>query len=222
MLGHYVGDAHVPLHAVLNYDGQLTGQTGVHARWESDLVDRFLRQLEPRVEPGQRHGRGPARRRSSSRRCSSRSAKPRRHSSPTARSRASGTSPTPRRTIATATPTFRALRTRAAAARGRASARAAERLGSLWLSAFEEAGRPPLDPAFRFPYVRGARGSSWRASTGRPHPWWRTRWREASCRTSPRSDAQAPSPRVPSRRCPPKPRRATPPSSPAPGPTRTA
>ena len=47
ILGHYVGDAHVPLHAVLNYDGQLTGQTGFHARWESDMVDRFLRQVEP-------------------------------------------------------------------------------------------------------------------------------------------------------------------------------
>jgi hypothetical protein len=40
VLSHYVGDGHVPLHAVLNYDGQLTGQWGIHRRWESDLFDR--------------------------------------------------------------------------------------------------------------------------------------------------------------------------------------
>jgi len=34
-LGHYVADAHVPLHTSLNYDGQLTGQKGIHAFWES-------------------------------------------------------------------------------------------------------------------------------------------------------------------------------------------
>ena len=31
---HYMQDAHMPLHASNNYDGQLTGQTGVHARFE--------------------------------------------------------------------------------------------------------------------------------------------------------------------------------------------
>ena len=29
-LGHYIGDAHVPLHTTINYDGQLTGQKGMH------------------------------------------------------------------------------------------------------------------------------------------------------------------------------------------------
>ena len=33
-LAHYISDAHVPLHAVVNYDGQLTRQTGIHSRWE--------------------------------------------------------------------------------------------------------------------------------------------------------------------------------------------
>ena len=51
VLGHYVGDAHVPLHAVLNYDGQLTGQRGVHARWESELLERFELQIVARVQP---------------------------------------------------------------------------------------------------------------------------------------------------------------------------
>jgi hypothetical protein len=40
-LGHYVADAHVPLHTTENYDGQLTGQTGIHAFWESRLPELF-------------------------------------------------------------------------------------------------------------------------------------------------------------------------------------
>jgi len=51
VLGHYVADAHQPLHAALNYDGQLSDQRGVHSRWESRVVTRFLKQLEPRVRP---------------------------------------------------------------------------------------------------------------------------------------------------------------------------
>jgi hypothetical protein len=39
-LAHYLEDAHVPFHATGNYDGQLTNQRGVHARFESDLVLR--------------------------------------------------------------------------------------------------------------------------------------------------------------------------------------
>jgi hypothetical protein len=40
-LTHYVSDAHVPFHAVLNYDGQLTGQHGIHARFEAFLFERY-------------------------------------------------------------------------------------------------------------------------------------------------------------------------------------
>jgi hypothetical protein len=40
VLGHYVSDGHVPLHAVVNYDGQLTHQRGLHSRWESELFER--------------------------------------------------------------------------------------------------------------------------------------------------------------------------------------
>ena len=36
-LGHYIGDLHVPLHTSLNYDGQLTGQKGLHSLWESTV-----------------------------------------------------------------------------------------------------------------------------------------------------------------------------------------
>ncbi|WP_240663419.1 zinc dependent phospholipase C family protein [Mucilaginibacter limnophilus] len=40
-LAHYVADAHVPLHLALNHDGQLTGQEGIHALWESRLPELF-------------------------------------------------------------------------------------------------------------------------------------------------------------------------------------
>lgn len=38
-LGHYVGDAHVPLHTTKNYNGQLTNQYGIHGLWESRLPE---------------------------------------------------------------------------------------------------------------------------------------------------------------------------------------
>jgi len=50
IIGHYVADAHVPLHAVLNYNGQLSGQTGLHNRWEDDLFVRYQKQLT--IKPG--------------------------------------------------------------------------------------------------------------------------------------------------------------------------
>ncbi|HEU5289846.1 MAG TPA: zinc dependent phospholipase C family protein [Cyclobacteriaceae bacterium] len=40
-LGHYIADAHVPLHTTENYNGQLTGQHGIHAFWESRLPELF-------------------------------------------------------------------------------------------------------------------------------------------------------------------------------------
>jgi hypothetical protein len=50
IIGHYVADAHVPFHAVLNYNGQLSGQTGIHNRWEEELFVRFQKQLT--IAPG--------------------------------------------------------------------------------------------------------------------------------------------------------------------------
>ena len=40
-MGHYVGDLHVPLHTTKNYNGQLTGQHGIHGLWESRLPELF-------------------------------------------------------------------------------------------------------------------------------------------------------------------------------------
>jgi len=38
-LGHYVADAHVPLHTTENYNGQLTNQVGIHNFWESRVPE---------------------------------------------------------------------------------------------------------------------------------------------------------------------------------------
>lgn len=45
VLSHYIGDAHVPFHAVVNYDGQVTGQHGIHSRFESELFTRMRPRL---------------------------------------------------------------------------------------------------------------------------------------------------------------------------------
>jgi hypothetical protein len=54
VLAHYVSDGHVPLHAVVNYNGQLTGQDGVHSRWEAELFERNRSRLQiapPPLQP---------------------------------------------------------------------------------------------------------------------------------------------------------------------------
>jgi hypothetical protein len=38
-IGHYIGDAHVPLHTSSNHNGQKTAQHGIHAFWESRLPE---------------------------------------------------------------------------------------------------------------------------------------------------------------------------------------
>ncbi len=42
-LGHYIADAHVPLHTTQNHNGQLTNQLGIHAFWESRLPELFAK-----------------------------------------------------------------------------------------------------------------------------------------------------------------------------------
>lgn len=37
--GHYIGDAHVPLHTTENYNGQMTNQVGIHGFWESRIPE---------------------------------------------------------------------------------------------------------------------------------------------------------------------------------------
>ena len=38
-IGHYIADAHVPLHTSRNHNGQLTNQKGIHAFWESRVPE---------------------------------------------------------------------------------------------------------------------------------------------------------------------------------------
>lgn len=40
-IGHYIGDAHVPLHCTSNYNGQKTNQVGIHGFWEGRLPELF-------------------------------------------------------------------------------------------------------------------------------------------------------------------------------------
>jgi hypothetical protein len=53
ILGHYIADAHVPLHTTENHDGQLSNQKGVHSRWESGLVERYVEDGVLNVRPAQ-------------------------------------------------------------------------------------------------------------------------------------------------------------------------
>lgn len=40
-LGHYIADAHVPLHASSNHNGQKSDQIGIHGFWESRLPELY-------------------------------------------------------------------------------------------------------------------------------------------------------------------------------------
>ncbi len=44
-LGHYIADGHMPLHITKNYNGQYTGQNGVHSRYESNLIGDYQDQI---------------------------------------------------------------------------------------------------------------------------------------------------------------------------------
>jgi hypothetical protein len=46
VVGHYLADAQVPFHAALNHDGQLTGQWGIHSRFEAELFERYRDRLQ--------------------------------------------------------------------------------------------------------------------------------------------------------------------------------
>jgi hypothetical protein len=45
-LGHYVADAHVPLHNTMNYNGQMTEQHGIHGFFETRLPELFSYQYD--------------------------------------------------------------------------------------------------------------------------------------------------------------------------------
>jgi len=41
-LGHYVADAHEPLHLTVNYNGQNSGNGGIHSRYETQMMNSHL------------------------------------------------------------------------------------------------------------------------------------------------------------------------------------
>lgn len=41
VIGHYVADLSQPLHVTENYDGQLSGQKGIHSYFETDVIDDY-------------------------------------------------------------------------------------------------------------------------------------------------------------------------------------
>jgi hypothetical protein len=51
VVAHYISDAFQPFHAVVNYDGQLTGQPGIHARFETEMFDRYADKLRIAPDP---------------------------------------------------------------------------------------------------------------------------------------------------------------------------
>lgn len=50
-LGHYVADAHVPLHTTSNYNGQYTNQIGIHALWETRIPEMYMAQYDLFIGP---------------------------------------------------------------------------------------------------------------------------------------------------------------------------
>jgi len=44
-LGHYIGDAHMPLHITRNYNGQYTNQSGIHSRFESTMIGKYKNEI---------------------------------------------------------------------------------------------------------------------------------------------------------------------------------
>jgi predicted AlkP superfamily phosphohydrolase/phosphomutase len=153
LVSHYEGDAHVPLHAVVNYDGQLTGQTGFHNRWESEMVERFERQLLSDVRPA------PVRRVAdpvaltfdvlldSFSRAESAFAADRESAGPV------DLADTPADDRYDDLYYSKLYERQGRTLRARLAASATD-IGSLWLSAWDAAGRPALDASFRVPYVR--------------------------------------------------------------------
>jgi hypothetical protein len=49
-LSHYVADIHMPLHTCANYNGQLTGNKGIHFRWETPMIQQYVTYIEPSNE----------------------------------------------------------------------------------------------------------------------------------------------------------------------------
>ena len=50
-LAHYIADGHQPFHTVMNYNGQLTNQKGIHGRYEINMIDKYYDQIITMLAP---------------------------------------------------------------------------------------------------------------------------------------------------------------------------
>ena len=49
-LAHYIADGFMPLHISRNYDGQFSGNDGIHYRYESMMINKFIKEIDYTVE----------------------------------------------------------------------------------------------------------------------------------------------------------------------------
>jgi len=49
-LVHYVADLHNPMHTTLNYDGEMTGQKGIHHRFEGAMIKHHGSKIEKMIQ----------------------------------------------------------------------------------------------------------------------------------------------------------------------------
>jgi len=52
-LNHYVGDGHMPLHVTQNYNGQDTGNKGIHLRYESKMIMQYSASISGEIKPAE-------------------------------------------------------------------------------------------------------------------------------------------------------------------------
>jgi hypothetical protein len=142
-LGHYVADAYQPLHLTENYDGQLSGARGVHKRFEDGLVDEHVERYESDVRRRLRPAAVPADIREAVFSAMIRSyveVGPLLEADAAARAVARPPAPA----------YYAMLDERTAPMVEHQLAAAVSMLGSLWLAAWQEAGRPlPAPPRER-------------------------------------------------------------------------
>ncbi len=50
-LAHYVEDIHMPLHTTINYNGQYTGNDGIHSRYERWMLEMHKKEIRAALKP---------------------------------------------------------------------------------------------------------------------------------------------------------------------------
>ena len=49
-LAHYVEDGSQPLHVILNYNGKLSNQRGIHGRYETIMIEKYETEIREKIE----------------------------------------------------------------------------------------------------------------------------------------------------------------------------